>query len=79
MGTWDRIRAALRREQRDVEEALDEFVGRANESHDQRERELRATPIDKLEIEQQRAAENDADLEAVRRRIEQRGTDRGDG
>lgn len=74
MGTWDRILAALRREKRDVAEALDEFTDRANADLDRRERELHATPEEKVAIEQERAAENDAELEAIRRRIERRGT-----
>ena len=74
MGTWDRILAALRREKHDVAEALDELTERANADLDRRERELHATPEEKLAIEQERAAENDAELEAIRRRIEGRGT-----
>lgn len=73
MGTWDRILAALRREKRDVAEALDEFTERANADLDRRERELHATPEEKLAMEQERVAENDAELEAIRRRIEGRG------
>lgn len=74
MGTWDRIRAALRREKADVDEALAEFEVKANASLDRRERELRATPEEKLAMEQERAAENDAELEAIRRRIEGGGS-----
>ena len=70
MGTWDRIRAALRREKQDLDEAVDEMKTRANRSLDERERELNATPAEKFAIEQQRADQIDADLEAVRRRIE---------
>lgn len=70
MGTWDRILAALRREKRDVAEAVDEFTTKANEALDRRERELHATPEEKLAMEQERAAENDAEIEAIRRRIE---------
>lgn len=70
MGTWDRILAALRREKRDVDEAVDEFTTKANEALDRRERELHATPAEKLAMEQERAAENDAEIEAIRRRIE---------
>lgn len=77
MGTWDRILAALRREKRDVAEALEDFTERANADLDRRERALHATPEEKLAMEQERAAENDAELEAIRRRIEGRGT--GDG
>lgn len=72
MGTWDRIVAALRREKRDVDEAIDEVTVRANAALDRRERELRATPEERIRIEQERAVENDADLEAIRRRIEGR-------
>jgi hypothetical protein len=70
MGTWDRIRAALRREKRDVDEALDEFKTRASATLDQRERELHATPTEKLAIEEERGREIDDELDAVRRRIE---------
>ena len=70
MGTWDRIRAALRREKHDVDEALAEFEVKANAELDRRERELRATPEETPAMEQERAAENDAELEAIRRRIE---------
>lgn len=73
MGTWDRIKAALRREKADVEEALDELTDRGNANLDRRERELHATPEERLAMEQERAAELDDDFEAVRRRIEGRG------
>ena len=73
MGTWDRVRALLRRERRDVEEALDAFETRASASLDQRERELHATPEEKMAIEQERMAENDAAFDDVRRRIENDG------
>jgi hypothetical protein len=77
MGTWERILAALRREKRDVAEAVDEFTERANADLDRRERELHATPEEKMAIEQERMAENDAELEAIRRRIEGRGSVEG--
>lgn len=70
MTTWDRIRSLLLREKRDLDEAVDDFTAKANASLDERERELRATPEEKLVIEQERAAENDAEFEAIRRRIE---------
>lgn len=73
MGTWHRIRALLRREKQDLDEAVDEFTARANTALDQRERELDATPAEKLAIEQERGRENDAELDAVRRRIEEGG------
>lgn len=70
MGTWDRIRAALHREKRDLDEAVGELKTNANKALDERERALNATPAEKLAIEQQRAAEIDAELDAVRKRIE---------
>jgi hypothetical protein len=73
VGTWDRLRAALRREKRDVDEAIDELTAKGNAALDRRERELRATPEEKLALEQERGAENDAAFEEVRRRIEERG------
>lgn len=69
-GLWDRIRAALRRERRDVEQALDELTDRGNAALDERERELHATPEEKLAIEQERGAALDEEFDAVRRRIE---------
>lgn len=70
MKAWDLIRSLLLREKRDLDEALDEFTTSANASLDARERELRATPEEKLLLEQERLAENDAAFEAVRRRID---------
>lgn len=70
MGRWDWIRAALRREKRDIDQAVEEFTAKANATLDQRERELGATPVEKLAMEQERALEVDAELEAVRKRIE---------
>lgn len=69
-GLWERIRAAWRREQRDVEEAVDELTEQANLALDERERELHATPQEKLVMEQKRAAALDGEFDAVRRRIE---------
>lgn len=70
MGTWDRIRAALRREKHDVDEAVEEATERANAALDRRERELNATPAEKLAMEQERASQVDDEFEAVRKRIE---------
>lgn len=67
---WARVLAALRRERRDVEEAVDELVASGNAAMDRRERELHATPEERLALEQERAAENDAEIEAIRKRIE---------
>ena len=73
-GLWSRLMAVVRREQRDAAELVDEVVTRGHELMDNRERELRATAEEKLAMEQERAAESDAELEALRRRIEQHGS-----
>ena len=70
VSTWNRIRAALRREKRDVEEAIDELTERGNATLDQKERELRATPEEKLALEQERGRAIDAELDAIRRRVQ---------
>jgi hypothetical protein len=70
MGLWERISAVLRREKRDLDEVIGDVTERGNAALDQRERELRATPAEKLEMEQQRSAEVDAEFEAARRRIQ---------
>ena len=36
--TWDRIRAALKREKRDVDEAVEEWTAKGNAVLDQKER-----------------------------------------
>lgn len=68
--TWDRILAALRREKRDVDEAIEEWTTKGNATLDRKERELDATPEEKLAMEQAKGDEIDAELDAVRRRIE---------
>ena len=73
MSTWDRIRAILRREKREFDDVIDDVTERGNAALDRRERELNATPEEKLAIEQERAEEIDSDLDAVRRRIEGSG------
>jgi hypothetical protein len=70
MSTWDRIRALLRREKDELDDVVDDFKDRANAALDRREREMNATPEERMAMEQERAAEIDAELEAVRRRIE---------
>ena len=70
---WDRVRAALKREKQDLDEVTAEWEQRGNAAMDERERELNATPEEKLRIEQERIAKNDDEFEAVRRRIEERG------
>jgi hypothetical protein len=70
MSTWTRIRAALRREKRELDDVVGDATSKANAALDRRERELEATPQEKLDLEQARAAENDAEFEALRKRIE---------
>lgn len=72
MDIWDRIRAVLRREKRDLDDAIDDLTERGNAALERRERQLHASPAEKLAIEQERGEEIDADLDAVRRRIEGR-------
>ena len=70
MGTWDRLRDALRREKKDLDRALDDMKSKGNAALDRRERELDASPEEKFAIQQRKAAEADAELDALRRRIE---------
>jgi hypothetical protein len=67
---WDRVRAALKREKQDLDELTTDWERRGNASLDQRERELNATPEERMQIEQERIAANDDEFDAVRRRIE---------
>ena len=70
VSTWSRIRAALRQEKKDVDEALDEFKDRANATLDRKERERDASPAEKMAIEADKARAADAEFDALRRRIE---------
>ena len=67
---WDRVRAVLRREKAELDDAVEDAVRRGDAALDDRERELRATPEERLRIEQERAAAADAEYEALRDRIE---------
>jgi hypothetical protein len=60
----------LGREKRELDDAVEDFKDRANAALDRKEREMNATPEEKFAMEQERGAEIDAELEAVRRRIE---------
>ena len=70
MGAWDRIRKALRREKRELDDIVGDATKRANAALDRRERELHATPEERLAMEQARGAEIDDEFDAVRKRIE---------
>ncbi|MEY2474891.1 MAG: hypothetical protein QOG87_206 [Actinomycetota bacterium] len=72
MGMWDRIQAMLRREKRDLDDAIDDLTQRGNAALDRHEHELHATPEEKIAIEQERGAEIDAEFDEVKRQIEGR-------
>jgi hypothetical protein len=67
---WDRLRAVFRREKRELDDVLADATERATEALDRRERELAASPEERLAIEQERAAAQDDEYDALRRRIE---------
>jgi hypothetical protein len=69
-GLWDRVRRALRREQREIADAIEDVTRRGNEVMDEKERELDATPEERLLIAEQRAAQADDEYEALKRKIE---------
>ena len=66
---WDRLRAALSREKKDVQAALSDFEASANATLDEKERALRASPAEKMAMEEDKAKEIDDQLEAIRKRI----------
>ncbi|HEX4906548.1 MAG TPA: hypothetical protein VFU93_13910 [Acidimicrobiales bacterium] len=66
----DRLRALFRREKRELDDVLADATERGNEALDRRERELAATPEERLRLEAERAAAQDAEYEALRRKIE---------
>ena len=70
MSFWDRLRALLGQEAREVEDAIDDATARGNEALDRRERELAATPEERLALERERAEAQDDEYEALRRKIE---------
>jgi hypothetical protein len=69
---WDRIKAALRRERTDAQELVDDLTASGNRALDQRERELAATPDERLRIEQERIAASDEEYEALKRKLDGR-------
>ena len=69
-GFWSELRRVLRREKRELDDVIADATERGNEALDQRERELGATPEERLRIEQERAGATDDEYEALRRRIE---------
>ena len=73
MGAWDRLRKAFRREKRELDDVIGDATANANAALDRRERELHATPTEKLAMEQERTASVDAEFDEVRKRIEGEG------
>lgn len=69
-GWLDRLRVALGRERAELDDAVADATERGNAALDAKERELAATPEERLLIEQERAAAADAEFEALRRKIE---------
>jgi hypothetical protein len=69
-GLWDRLRALLRTEKAELDDALADAERRGNAALDAKERALHATPEEKLRLEQERAAAADAEYEALKRQIE---------
>ena len=69
-GLWDRLRTLLRTERAELDDALADAERRGNAALEAKERELHATPEEKLRIEQERAASADAEYEALRKQIE---------
>ncbi len=70
MGLWKRLRAAFRRERRELDDVVKDATDRADRALTDRERELDATPDEKLRIEQERTAKSDAEFDELRRKIE---------
>jgi hypothetical protein len=68
--TWDRLRAMFRREKRELDDVIADATARGNETLDRREREMDATAEERLAIERERAEAQDAEYEALRRKIE---------
>ena len=73
MTWWDKVRAALKREAADARETAQELQRKLDEGLTRRERELAATPEERLRLEQERIAESDAAFEALKRDIERGG------
>ncbi|HZU74464.1 MAG TPA: hypothetical protein VE990_17010 [Acidimicrobiales bacterium] len=70
MSRWTKLRDALRREKQDLDAVLGELQDHANSALDRKERELDATPAERLATAQDRAKSADDEFDAIRRRIE---------
>ncbi len=74
MSLWKRMRRIFRREVADVKDAMDDAVARGDAALDEREREMNASPEEKLRIQQQRVAKADAEFDEIRGRIKRDGS-----
>lgn len=70
MTFWDRVVAVFKREKADLDEVVGDITRDANAELDRAERELHATPEEKIAIEQEKGAAIDAEYEALKRQIE---------
>jgi hypothetical protein len=72
----ERVLAWLRRERADASDLVRDTQRRLDDDLTRRERELAATPEERLELLQDQIDENDAELQAIRDRLErERGGD----
>jgi hypothetical protein len=57
-------------EKRELDDIVGDATARADQALDRRESELQASPVERLRIEQERAAARDEEFEALRRKID---------
>ena len=69
MGIADRVRAWLRLEREEAGQLLAEAEQRLDADLARRERDLAATPDERLDALRGQIADNDAELDAIRRRL----------
>jgi len=73
MSWFDRLRAALRREAADVRESWDEATAKADDALTRRERELEATPEERLAALQAEIEADPDPFAEVRAKLEGKG------
>ena len=69
MSWWERVRKALTREAAEANDLADEVQAKIEADLDRRERELRATPEERLQSAVTDAAEADAEFDKLARQI----------
>jgi hypothetical protein len=77
MGFTERVRAWLMREGGEAGQLAAEAEQRIDADLTRRERELAATPEERLRLVQDEITEGDAELEAIRRRLDHERRDPG--